>query len=218
MNCNQTDALLQDYINEDLSDTLVKAVSNHHQSCNECYRKHENMLNIITDLHELPVPAHSEDFVERALDKASTEHDLHKQALPVIGSALAAGLAVWFFFSSTFFSVPVNNGYDVVVGNEVQTIKVAINSESAIEGVSISIELSPNLELAGFGHRKFVNWNTSLREGVNIISLPIVGIASGYGEIITHIQLYDEEKTMRIKTHYKTPENVRHYINTDSIV
>jgi len=218
MNCTQTDVVLQDYINEDLSDTLTMAVSKHHQSCNECHKKYENMLNILADLRKLPVTAHTENFVQRALDKASTEHYRHNQALPIIGSALAAGLAVWFFFSSTFFSLPTNNDFDVVVGNEIQTIKVAINSENAIDKVKISIELSSNLELAGFGQRKFINWTTRLHEGVNIISLPIVGTAYGYGEVVTYVRLNDEEKIMRIKTHFKSPENVRHYVTTDTTV
>jgi len=218
MNCNQADAVLQDYINEDLSDLLMKAVSEHHKTCRMCSDKHDDMLNIVAGLRVLPVPAHSEGFAERALKKAREEHDQHNHALPMIGSALAAGLAVWFFFSSTFFSLPANNDFDVLVGNEIQTIKVAINSENAINGVSISIKLSPNLELAGFGNRKVINWNTSLRAGVNVISLPVVGIASGYGEVITHVQLGGEEKIMRIKTQYKTPENVRRYIDIDTIV
>ena len=70
------------------------------------------------------------------------------------------------------------------------------------------VELSDNLELKGFGNKKQIHWTTHLREGVNVISLPIVGIAQGRGDITTRIQLNGKEKVMRIKTEYKLPDSV----------
>ena len=93
----------------------------------------------------------------------------------------------------------------VDVGDRLRTIKVAIDSEKDIQAVTLRVEVSDNLELAGFGNRKEIKWTTNLRQGVNVISLPIVGLAEGRGAITTHIKINGKEKTMRIMTDYKLP-------------
>lgn len=222
MNCNQVDNLLQDYIDGDLPEAQLKAMAEHHQTCSACENSYHKAVQIRALLQTMPVPPASEGFVDRVLNQAQRGSGYQKPALyKAFAGAIAAGFAIWFITASTLLSVPTNtqdstnNIYKVTVSNEVKTIKVAIESKYKLTDVQMSIELSPNLELAGFGSRTSINWSTQLKKGINLIQLPILGLAAGNGEIITRIQMNGKEKIMYIKTNYQTPDNVWHSINTN---
>lgn len=212
MNCNQVEHLLQGYLDDDLSEALSKAVEKHHKKCNKCSNAYKKAVQINTLLKEMPVPPLSEGFVDRALNKATQETRHNKPTIYTLGAgAIAAGFALWFVVASTLLTTPVTtptNPYTVTVNSEVKTIKVAINSESEFDRVQMSIELSPNLEIAGYGNRTSINWDTRLKKGVNVIKLPVVGLASGGGTITTRVQMQGKEKVMQIQTNYPAPDKV----------
>lgn len=222
MNCKQVEYLLQEYIDGDLPAAEFKAVAVHHHSCPACMAAYKHALQTRTLLRDMPVPPHSEDFVDRVLDTARKNSSRNKSTLyAAFSGAIAAGFAVWFIVASTIFSTSpgptsIDEVYTVAVGNEVQTIKVAIQSERDLSGVAMSIQLTPNLELSGFGNRTAINWDTRLKKGTNVIKLPIVGLASGKGEIITRIQMNGKEKIMRINTNYKVPGKAWYQTNTNA--
>jgi len=219
MNCNQVDNLLQDYIDGDLPEAQLKAITEHHQTCNSCENSYHKALQIRTLLQKMPVPPHSKGFVERVFEEAEKSSGNQKSSrYTAFAGAIAAGLATWFIianvlFTSTTTDTP-DNIYKVLVNNEVQIINVAIESEYELAGVKMSITLSPNLELAGYGNRTSINWDTRLKKGINIVKLPIVGLAAGNGAIITRIQMNGEEKVMHIQTDYRVPGNVWYPLNT----
>lgn len=218
MNCNQVEHLLHDYIEGDLSEALQKAVTKHRKSCSTCNDAYEKSVHINLLLKEMPVPPPSEGFVDRVLKKATQDADKPKPGIyTMVAGAVAAGFAVWFVVASVLFSSPVttqNNMYSVTVNSEVKTVKVAINSETAFDDVQMSVELSPNLEIAGYGNRTSINWGTRLKKGVNVINLPVVGLAIGEGQITTRIKMNGKEKVMHIQTNYQTPNSVWHHTNT----
>ena len=85
---------------------------------------------------------------------------------------------------------------------------MAIDSELSIDSVEMSIDISDNLAIRGYGSQKNISWNTSLNKGINVIALPVSAIALGDGEITTHIRLNGKEKIFIIKTRYQSPEKV----------
>jgi len=220
MNCNQVDNLLQNFIDGDLSEPESRAIAEHHQTCSTCEDNYNTAVQIRALVQEIPVPPHSGDFINRVLDQAANSNK-QKPVMVAFTGAVAAGFAAWFIVTSTLFgtlfSTPgdiQDSVYNVLVSNETQTIKVAIESEHALSGVQISVELSPNLELAGFGNRTTINWDTQLKKGLNIINLPISGLAAGSGKIITRVRMNGNEKIMQIQTSYQSPDNVWYQINT----
>ncbi len=222
MNCEQVDNLVQDYIDDDLPEAQLKAITGHHQICSTCESNYQKAVQIRALLQAIPVPPASEGFVDRVLSEAQHSSGNQKPATyRAFAGAIAAGFAIWFITASTFFTTPVNTQnntndiYKVMVSNEVKTIKVVIESKYKLADVQMSIELSPNLELAGFRSRTSINWSTQLKKGTNLIQLPILGLAAGDGEIITRIQMNGKEKIMHIRTNYQIPGNVWHLTNTN---
>ena len=214
MNCEKTQSLLNDYIDDTLSDIDFEVVHKHCHTCDCCARRLEVLRLQKESLRGLPVPPASNGFEKRvvatAIQNARAAQNLHNKQgsfYKFATAAMISALVLWLgLFNDT--KTGKDDLYLVSVGDEVRTIKVAIDSEQALEAVNMRVELSDNLELKGFGNKKEIHWTTHLREGVNVISLPIVGIAQGEGDITTRIRLNGKEKVMRIKTEYKLPDNV----------
>ena len=214
MHCEKTQSLLNDYIDDTLSVIDLEVVHNHCHTCDCCARQLEALRIQKESLRTLPVPPASNGFEKRvvatAIQHAQTSQQLrNKQGsfYKYATAAMISALVLWLGFLNDT-KTGKDDLYLVSVGDEVRTIKVAIDSEQALETVNMRVELSDNLELKGFGNKKQIHWTTHLREGVNVISLPIVGIAQGEGDITTRIQLNGKEKVMHIKTEYKLPDSV----------
>jgi hypothetical protein len=214
MKCEKTQSLLNDYIDDTLSVLHAEVVNNHCHTCANCARQLESLRLQKEALKSLPVPPASDGFEKRVFATAVQDtraaqniHNKQGRFYKFATAAMISTLVLWLgLFNDTKTG---NDDLELVsVGEEIRIIKVAIDSEHALDAVNMRVELSDNLELKGFGNKKQIHWTTHLREGVNVISLPIVGIAQGEGDITTRIQLNGKEKVMRIKTEYKLPDSV----------
>lgn len=207
MQCKMIQNVQNDYIDQQLTVEQVADIELHLSSCSECSRDVE-LLKIqkqaLASLPAIPVP---QTLAKRVISAATAENATGS----IMGKmAVAATVAVLAISVSLFYNTNVKEAspYDVAVDSDVTTVKVAIDSEQSLSGVTLRVEVSDNLELAGFGDKKQIYWTTGLQKGVNVISLPIIGLAEGKGDITTRIILNGKEKTMHITTQYKQPGNV----------
>lgn len=210
MECKQVLTLLDDYIDGMLNAADASRLHKHCESCNTCAAELERNRLINNMLADLPVPEVSPDFEKRVIRQAIKNADVKRSPdnglIKFMAAAMISAVVVFF---GLFDTEQVRDTTQLVaVSSDVRTIKVAIDSEHTLEAVKLRVELSNNLELAGFGNRKHIDWTTRLRPGVNIISLPILGIAQGQGDITTRVMLNGKEKIMHIKTQFKNPGNV----------
>ncbi len=213
MDCEQTQTLLNDFVDGTLPLLQTKAVRQHCASCESCSRFLSVLQRQIAALQSLPVPQVSTGFekfvVKHAIEDANEivrqNNRLDKRVYKFAVAAVIVGLVLGISLINTR-KVSDTMEHMVNVDSKIHTIKVAIDSEKALDGVSLRVELSDNLELAGFGNKRQINWTARLRKGVNVISLPIIGIAQGEGDITTSIRLNGKEKIVRIKTQFKLPD------------
>jgi len=219
MNCDEVKALLYAYIDKSLSVGDAVALETHCADCHACSRDLDALLRQKQTLASLPAVELGHEVKRRLFDTAVKAADTaHVEAktnfMPSVVYRFAAAAmisAIALFAAMPYISTPESDDdyyYMVMVSNQVQTITVAIESEQAIDMVKMHVELSDNLELKGFGSKRQVNWDAGLKKGVNVISLPIIGIAQGEGDITTRVQINGNEKVMRIKTQYRQPGNV----------
>lgn len=214
MNCEQANNQMQDYIDGCLPDEEAQNLDTHIAACKSCREAYEGYVNIKESLQNIVIPPPGEGFEDRVIAKAveSGSESRKKRAIAIktFGGSLAAGLlAFWLLSNDLLQDIPATKtgnsikDYHVIVDDTEKTIKVAIESNNALEGVNMRVELTPNLQLSGFTGRQEINWYTNFNKGVNILSLPITGLASGDGEIITHVKVNGKNKILRIKTCYQ---------------
>ena len=217
MNCDQAKALINAYIDKSLSADDVVAFESHCADCDDCKRELDALSRQKQLLASLPAVELDTELRKRLFDTAVKQVDADPveaktTSMPSVVYRFAAAAmisAIALFAAMPYISTPEGEDkYMVLVSDQVQTITVAIESEQAIDMVKMHVELSDNLELKGFGSKRQVNWDAGLKKGVNVISLPIIGIAQGEGDITTRVQINGNEKVMHIKTQYRQPGNV----------
>ncbi len=207
MNCsdfkNDVDALAAGEVPE----TTERTLRDHAASCNDCAIALATAQYIAEQLASDRAPEPDSDFESRILNQATgrTEKFGHT---PIWGGAIAAALAVGVFIGNQFSAAPVDVGTEIadntspatteIASPQQQTVRVAFTSAQAVENVTLTLELPPNMELTPFPGRHKVSWKVNLKPGDNLLALPVNVLFPGEGTLVAH--LGDGEKRKTFKT------------------
>jgi hypothetical protein len=144
------------------------------------------------------------------------KHSHRKGFINGFGSALAAGLALWAVVSlfpqqqSTNTSIPTSSTTQTVAQTptdsiisislqEPTNITLAFHAAKAVQGATITISLSDNLELAGYQNRQTLEWKTDLLAGDNVLTLPVKALSAQQGKIVARISHSNLVKSIELK-------------------
>ncbi|MEQ5816939.1 zf-HC2 domain-containing protein [Marinobacter sp. NFXS11] len=214
MSCNEIRVDLPAYINNELSALARDRVQGHIAVCPACseWLASERALNRALQ-EQFSVPEPSPDFHSRVLSSARGEAKpesgwSHGALGGAIAAALALGIGLGFLFQPDRVT---DSGRPVVVSSEnatenlasgiaepvEKTVRLAFRSGEALENVTLTLELPPNVELASWpGHRE-LSWQVSLNAGENVLSLPLKLLFPGAGELVARLDTGDRQKTFR---------------------
>lgn len=154
-------------------------------------------------LRRLPVPEPRPGFVDRALRNAVDAHSAgqqprHSRGLRrlltlwetwvgvALGAAAAAAITVMVLR-------PLDRSADTapriaLTLNEARDVDVLIDSERDLEGAIIRIAVSGGVALNGFDDEHQLEWQTDLRRGSNLLSLPLVARSAGQAQLVAVIE------------------------------
>jgi hypothetical protein len=201
MNCEQTNSILDDYLDGYLTDGQRLDIESHLATCADCRAELEKRKVFFAGLRNLPVPDPSPGFEERVLRNAR-----HGSRSPIgfaagFGSAVAAGLLVWFavgFWQPT--GLPEHNALSVIVMQVEQPreVSLAFNVPQAIRDVTFRIELPDGVEIQGYPAQRELTWVDQLSQGRNVMNLNLIAKQGVDGEILAHIQHGDEKQVFHV--------------------
>lgn len=214
MSCNEIRVDLPAYINDELAAPARDRVQEHVAACPACSERLASERALTRALQEqFSVPAPSPDFYSRVLSSArggtSPKSGWSHGALGgAIAAALVLGLGLGLLFqpdSVTDTTEPVvaspenaaENSASGIAAPVEKTVRLAFRSGEALENVTLTLELPPNVELASWpGHRE-LSWKVSLNAGENVLSLPLKLLLPGAGELVARLDTGDRQKTFR---------------------
>ncbi|TYC61089.1 anti-sigma factor [Marinobacter sp. BW6] len=214
MSCNEIRADLPAFISNELSATARARVEEHTAACQICSEQLASERALARALQEkFGVPAPSPDFHHRVLSSArgAAQWDSgwsHRVLGGAIAAALAMGIGLGFLMQPTGFNdvqAPVVTDTGVVdeeqdislVAPVEKMVRLAFHSGEALEDVTLTLELPPNVELTSWpGHHK-LSWQVSLDAGENVLSLPLKLLFPGAGELVARLDTGDRQKTFR---------------------
>lgn len=218
MKCDTANSFLDNFLSGRLAESDAKLVSEHLGECPSCAQNYQDSKVIFEALQELEVPAAPNDFADRVIRNAirNQPHKRPANMLTYVASGIAASFVVLFLLTFTLVDSSKTSGSSpiVLIGNEIKTVKLAIESARTVEGIKMTIYLSDNLEISGYEEMKNISWETRLEKGTNVISLPISAIAQGDGKIKASVEFREQKKIFVIDTRHETPENTRNAIKT----
>lgn len=226
MNCKQIQQHVDEYLDGMLPAEQLRMVEQHIQECSECRAEYDNAQTVQGMLQSLPDVQPREGFFAAALQQARVVNGVkgssHKKSwwMASAGGALAASLvlmsSVALWQAETNSNTPTIANIDVAL-HQVRTLDVVFSSPVDIAEVTFTMTVSDNLALAKYPNKKQLEWKTSLKKGSNRLSLPVMALAEGEGEIRAVMNDGKKKKVFRMVinvgpsgvSHSRLPEGLK---------
>lgn len=158
-------------------------------------------------LKEYPAPDADPDFCDRALVRAvhkGSRRQRNRWMLTGFGSAIAAGLAIWAITAMLMTTpqlpdaAPAIPGVTIAMEQE-HTVRLVFSSAQALESATLTVSLPDGIELAGFPGQREITWETSLKEGKNLLPLTLIALTPAGGELLARLEHKDRNRTFRLR-------------------
>ena len=166
-------------------------------------------LEIQALLRDYPAPAAADGFYEQALVRATHEgsrRQRNRWLLTGFGSAVAAGLALWFvggfLLGAADLPTPHDNasipGITMTLA-EPQTVRLVFASAEPLQNATLTVMLPDGIELSGFPGQREISWQTSLKVGQNLLPLNLIATSPMGGEVLATLRHDDRGQSFRLR-------------------
>lgn len=201
MECRDLSLQLDDWLDGRLDAVRQKSIQEHLGRCPTCRGQHQHAVVVQAALRELSPPAPHPGFVDQALARATrtVAGRAHPAWRPVVGMALAASLVLGVALGA--FLVMRDEPVQTVALTlqRPETVRLMFNSAKPLKAATLSLALPENIELVGYGDRRELSWQTDLREGGNLLQLPLIARGTAKDELVARLSHGGSGKTFRVK-------------------
>lgn len=206
MNCNITVEHISDIVAGTLEPRLLASCEKHLNECSDCrdaLRAAESLATL-SDRNVGATPAGLFDrIVEETVIDASRPRVRGGFWLGTgFGGAVAASLLMLALALGWIGPVPDEDpgiAQFAVAVSEPRNMEIAIETDRALAGANISILLSGNVAIDGYGDRRELAWTTDLKAGVNRLSLPVRAIDATGGQVVVRLDHPDSEQVFVVQ-------------------
>jgi hypothetical protein len=158
-------------------------------------------------LRDMPVAEPRDGFVERVIANATA-----RGAPPArrgfnwwaAGIGALAATVAWVAFIWMHPATPPEASL-VLTLNESRDVPLVIQSERDLEGARIHIYVTGSIALSGYEQQHELEWNSSLTQGANLLSLPVFARETGDGRIVAEIEHQGKTRRVSVTMHVVAP-------------
>lgn len=201
MLCKQAKSLMDDYLDGYLDDDQECDLVSHLSLCLNCQGELNQRRALLTELRAIAVPEPSPGFAKRVLSHAGHGHRARLGFATGFGSAIAAGLLVWFAVGIWQpASVSEDDALSVIALQVAQPheVSLAFNAPYEIQDVTFRIQLPEGVELQGYPSQRELTWNDRLYKGRNVMNLNLIANQGADGELLAYINHGGKERVFRL--------------------
>lgn len=229
--CTQVRKALDELLDGDLPRDVAAAMERHVAGCIGCAAEQAAIKGLREALRQMPVPAPRPGFADAALAAAVR----HAPAAPArrasTASARGRGFAPWrrleTWAGGTIGAVAAAALMAVLLGEpgpvgapgapagvrltlfEAREIGLAIDTETALPGATLTILLEGGIDLVGFAERREVRWQADLDAGTNMLSLPIMAHSLEAGRLTALVEHGDRTQRIAVDVRVDAPAAVQ---------
>ena len=201
MECRDFTLQLDDLLDRQLDAAGQRSVQEHLGICPDCRRRHEHAVAVREAVQKLSPPALHPGFIDQALARAT--RPAVRAAWPrrraVLGMALAASLVAGVALGVFFATQPESVQTVALTIDRPENVRLMFNSAKPLKAATLSLALPDNVELVGYGGRRELSWQTDLREGGNLMQLPLIVRGATKEELVASLSHEGSSKTFRLK-------------------
>lgn len=183
----------------------------HLARCAACRRAWDAGQAAAATLKNLPVPPVPAGFADRVLARtyAQAERmDSRRHGMRDWGLALAAtfllGLGIGLFFAWNA-GAPADgyrtlaDGTLVLAPGNKTVVRIALDAERPIGDVDFMIDLPSGMELDGHPGERQVAWHGELKQGRNVLGLPLIAQAGAGGELTAELRHDAKDSVIKVR-------------------
>lgn len=179
INCLNFALLLDEHLDGRLGVDAAAQCDEHLARCGACATRREDGRRLLDSLRSLQAAEPDADFCDRVLAAARSapvpRATLRRQAWPSWPGALAAGLLL----AIGLLSWTRPEAIPEVQAGGLEPVRLVFRSDSALQGVTIELQLPQGLELVGYPGEQTLVWTSDLRRGENLLELPVRTLGQG---------------------------------------
>jgi hypothetical protein len=209
MNCDQLQNTLDEFMDGTMNTADLESLRAHATTCESCaalLARERELRRRLRDYAVASVPAPAPGFYKLALSRAVREgREQHRRRswLTGFGSAVAAGVAIWFvgsmLISSTAPVAPEASLPTVAMTvEEPRTINLVFSSTTRMDNATLTVLLPDGMRIAGLDGQH-ITWTTSLSKGRNVLPLQLVAAYPASGELLATLQHDGADRTFRLR-------------------
>ena len=194
MNCESLIEKIPAIAAQTISDTEYRVAMSHVEICPEC-RSALRGSEALVELRRRESDQPTDQLFEQVMNKATGRpgHRANKQRFwlgTAFGGAVAASLFAFAFFLGGFDgdrNATDSSAEFIVSMGEVRQMDLAFETNRQLDGATISILLSGDVEIEGYGIQRELTWTENLDAGVNRLSLPVLANGIDGGQMIVRM-------------------------------
>lgn len=199
MDCREFALRLDDWLDGRLTAAERQTVQWHAAGCPSCGRRYRDAEALKSALRMLPAPELRAGFIERALARAAVAPRARGLRW-VPGLALAASVSLFAVLGAILYAMrPDPIPTVVLTARQPGSVQLVFNAAKPLPGATLSIALPEQVEIVGYGMRRDLTWKTDLREGGNLLQLPLVVHGATGGELVARVSRGASSRTFRLK-------------------
>jgi len=230
MQCTDVNNRFDEYLDGMLNAAERKELVSHVDFCSDCHEELAALQALRNAMRELPVEPARPNFAVEAMraatasgNKVSGDRKSRNYADVSLwfgtgfAGAMVAGLVLWgMFIGFQPVQQPAPAASFSIAVYQQKDIALAFNAPADVKGVTVSIDLPEQFELAGHQGRRQLTWTTDLKKGRNVLKLPVVAKGAGDGTMVATLSRDKQVKTLRILLTAGKP-GLSQYRNTSEI-
>jgi hypothetical protein len=222
-NCPLAPQRLDDLLDGYLPPAEAAAAEAHLAACDACASALRATRAMRGALRHMPTPRMRPGFADAALAAAARTHTPAPLAAPTtgrargrrawgrrwqrvevwtgatLGAAAAAALMVVLWGVPQRDAAPDGPAGVRLALYESRDIGVAIDTETALAGATLTIFVDGGIDLVGFGERREIRWQTDLDAGTNMLSLPIIAHSLEDGRLTALVEHGAKSQRIEVK-------------------
>lgn len=201
MHCDQFRQNLDPFLDGELDVASSRDIESHQAKCDACATVRSRKEALRRTLKAMPVPPPEDGFLDAIVEEAlinTHRNETRFRATAGIGAAIAAGIVGWLVLVlPTDLPTPLEGTLETVAitMNVEKTFRLTFDSKRELQAAAISVELPDGVEIVGYEGRDTVRWRTTVKEGTNILELPIIVRSGNGGAVLARLEHEGKQKT-----------------------
>lgn len=199
MNCKDFDDFLDHYLDGLLDAEISLAIEAHAADCDRCRKLRDEARALQWQLANLDAESPSPDLQQRVWQPLREQEARRAASRRWMSPALTAGFVLALLLMAVLPDPSSKVPTVQLALMEEKQLQLMFTSDEAVAGAAFTIELPARVQFPGYPERQQVSWNANLKQGKNLLRLPIVAAGDVDDLMIARIRTANWEQVFELR-------------------